>query len=70
MVTHEEFKKYQTYLKSLSKKDLVAHAERQMMAISQLEDDNQALKQQASRSNAQYLSSCRSVGGVTLPPGV
>lgn len=70
MVTHEEFKKYQKYLKSMSKKDLVEHAERQMLAIYYLEEENERLKKQCSSSNAQYLSACRSSGGVTLTPGM
>ena len=38
--------------------------------INHLSEENIELRAQASLSNAQYLANCRSVGGVTLPPGV
>lgn len=70
MMPFEELGSYRKYLKMMSKKDLMEHAERQMAVLYSLQEENERLKQQCSRSNAQYLSACRSVGGVTLPPGV
>ncbi|UTC25243.1 hypothetical protein P7_053 [Pectobacterium phage vB_PcaM_P7_Pc] len=70
MMFFEELGSYRKYLRMMSKKDLMEHSERQMAALYSLQEENERLRQQCSRSNAQYLSACRSVGGVTLPPGV
>lgn len=70
MMYLEELGSYRKYLKMMSKKDLMEHAERQMAALCSLQEENERLKQQCSRSNVQYLANCRSVGGITLPPGV
>lgn len=69
-MTIEEFKEYKKYLRSMSQQDLLEHTERLMMAMYSLEEENESLRRQCSRMTSHYLSGCRSVGGVTLPPGV
>lgn len=70
MMKHFDQVEYETYLKTMDRKALKEHNMRLMMALLSLEQENESLKQQVSRSNARYMGNCRSVGGVTLPPGV
>lgn len=67
---HFDILEYEDYLKNLSKKDLRELATHQLLTNMALQEKVKELKKQCSRSNSEYLSRCRSVGGVTLPPGV
>lgn len=61
---------FRKHWKSL-KKDVLMDKLWEMLHFIECQDrEIQDLKKQASRSNARYLSGCRSVGGITLPPGV
>lgn len=66
----KEMQEYHDYLKTLSKKDLVEHAMHQMYALMAADEQVTELKLRQSEQSNQYLARCRSVGGVTLPPGV
>lgn len=61
---------FRKHWKSLKKDVLVDKLWEMLQFITYMDQENNSLKEQVSRSNAQYLSRCRSVGGVTLPPGV
>lgn len=61
---------FRKHWESLNKDVLVDKLWEMLQFITYMDQENNSLKEQVSRSNAQYLSRCRSVGGVTLPPGV
>ncbi|QPI18104.1 hypothetical protein POP15_056 [Pectobacterium phage POP15] len=61
---------FRKHWKSLKKDVLVDKLWEMLQFINYMDQENNSLKEQVSRSNAQYLSRCRSVCGVTLPPGV
>lgn len=61
---------FRKYWKSLKKDVLVDKLWEMLKFVEYQETEIEALKQQSSRNSAQYLSVCRSVGGITLPPGV
>lgn len=61
---------FRKHWKSLKKDVLIDKLWEMLQFVEYQGREIQDLKQQASLSNAQYLSGCRSVGGVTLPPGV
>ena len=58
------------YWKTLKKDTLIGKLWEMLKFIEYQSLEIEELKQQLSRSNTAYLSQCRSVGGVTLPPGV
>lgn len=63
-------RKIKKELKTKSQKELiemVVHMDGLLINASQIID---ALRGESEKRNTQYLSRCRSVGGVTLPPGV
>lgn len=61
---------FREYWKSL-KKDILIDKLWQMLQIIECQSiKNEELRARAGRAQAQYLSTCRSVGGITLPPGV
>lgn len=69
-LTNEDELVFRRYWKSL-KKDVLIDKLWEMLHFIECQDrEIQDLKQQSSRSNAQYMANCRSVGGITLPPGV
>lgn len=69
-LTNEDELVFRRYWKSLKKDVLIDKLWEMIQFMEYQQEENENLKQQVSRSNAQYLSSCRSVGGITLPPGV
>ena len=61
---------FRKHWKSL-KKDVLIDKLWEMLQFIECQDiENEELRAHAGRAQAQYLSACRSVGGVTLPPGV
>lgn len=61
---------FRKHWKSL-KKDVLIDKLWEMLQFIECQDiENEELRARAERAQAQYLSACRSVGGVTLPPGV
>lgn len=69
-LTKEDELVFRRYWKSLKKDVLIDKLWEMIQFMEYQQEENENLKQQVSRSNAQYLASCRSVGGITLPPGV
>lgn len=72
MITPDEkyIRKIKKELKTKSQKELiemVVHMDGLLINASRIID---AMRGESEKRNAQYLSRCRSVGGVTLPPGV
>lgn len=65
--TMEEF---QTYWKSQSKDSVIDQLWEMFLHCQDLKDEVAELQEQNSRQSAEYLSRCRSSGGITLPPGV
>lgn len=65
--TEAEFRKY---WKGQSKESVIDQLWDMYLHCEDLGQEIGELNQQVSRSNARYLGNCRSVGGVTLPPGV
>lgn len=69
ILTNEEAN-FRKHWKSL-KKDVLIDKLWEMLQIIELQNiENEELRAQVGQVNVQYLSACRSVGGVTLPPGV
>ena len=54
---------------TMNKKELKEFAKSVLLNLAELQDKYIALQRQHSAQSAEYLSRCRSVGGVTLPPG-
>lgn len=69
-LTTEHFDEFQKHWNSMGKKATINELWNMFMYCQELQQKVEALKEQASRHNTDYLSRCRSVGGVTLPPGV
>lgn len=65
--TIEEF---QAYWKSQSKDSVIDQLWEMFLHCQNLEDKIAVVQEQNFQRNADYLSRCRSSGGVTLPPGV
>lgn len=61
---------FRKHWKSMKKNILIDKLWEMLQFIEYQQEENENLKQQVSRTNTQYLANCRSVGGVTLPPGV
>lgn len=69
-LTNEDQVAFRKYWKTLKKDVLIDKLWEMLQIIHCQEIENDELKKYAGRANAEYLSRCRSVGGVTLPPGV
>lgn len=70
ILTNEEEASFRKHWKSL-KKDVLIDKLWEMLQIIELQNiENEELRTRVGQEHAQYLSACRSVGGVTLPPGV
>lgn len=72
MITPDQkyIRKIKRELKTRSQKELIdtiVHLDSLLINASQIIE---ALRGDSAERNAQYLSRCRSVGGITLPPGV
>lgn len=65
--TMEEF---QAYWKSQSKDSVIDQLWEMFLHCQDLKGEIAELQEQNSRQSAEYLSRCRSNGGITLPPGV
>lgn len=61
---------FRKHWKSLKKDVLIDKLWEMLQFIEYQNIENEKLRAHAGRAQAQYLSACRSVGGVTLPPGV
>lgn len=61
---------FRKHWKSLKKDVLIDKLWEMLQFIECQSIENEELRAHAARAQAQYLSACRSVGGVTLPPGV
>ncbi|QEG12121.1 hypothetical protein OMEGA_53 [Klebsiella phage vB_KaeM_KaOmega] len=61
---------FRKHWKSLKKDVLIDKLWEMLKFIEYQAKENDELRDQATRANTAYLSRCRSVGGVTLPPGV
>ena len=55
-------------IENMSKKELKAFARSVLMNLAYTVEQNQELRKQCNRQSQEYLSYCRSSGGVTLPP--
>lgn len=66
----EEEVAFRKYWKTLKKDVLIDKLWEMLRYIECQSIENEELRACAGRAQAQYLSACRSVGGVTLPPGV
>lgn len=55
-------------IENMSKKELKAFARSVLMNLAYTVEQNQELRKQCKRQSQEYLSYCRSSGGVTLPP--
>lgn len=69
-LTAEELADFRKYWKTLKKDVLVDKLEEMLQYISYQANEIEDLKALSSQANINYLARCRSVGGVTLPPGV
>lgn len=69
-LTLEDIQQFQKHWKTKKKDELVKQMTEFLLVIVDQEKEIEGLKEQQSRRNTDYLSRCRSVGGVTLPPGV
>lgn len=54
----------------MGKKELRVFAKSVLLNLADLLEKHDQLQQQYNRQSQKYLSNCRSVGGVTLPPGM
>jgi len=61
---------FRKHWKSLKKDVLIDKLWEMLKFIEYQAKENDELRDQAARANTAYLSRCRSVGGITLPPGV
>lgn len=55
---------------NMDKKELKAFAKSVLLNLADLMEKHEELQKQYNRTSNDYLSRCRSVGGVTLPPGM
>lgn len=69
-LTFEDHKAFRKYWKSFKKDVIIDHMEELLMFVVQQATEIETLQKQATVRNTEYLSRCRSSGGVTLPPGV
>lgn len=69
-LTKEDELAFRKHWKSLKKDVLIDKLWEMLQFIECQNIENEELRAHAGRAQAQYLSACRSVGGVTLPPGV
>lgn len=66
----EDEVEFRNYWKSLKKDVLIDKLWEMLQFIECQTIESNELRVNADRAQAQYLAACRSVGGVTLPPGV
>lgn len=69
-LTNEDEIDFRKYWKSLKKDVLIDKLWEMLQVIECQAIENKELRAHTARAQSQYLSACRSVGGVTLPPGV
>ena len=69
-LTDEDKVAFRKHWGSLKKDKLIDKLWEMLQFLEYQQHENEELKSQLARSNSQYMGNCRSVGGVTLPPGV
>ena len=69
LLTFEDHIAFRKYWKSLKKDAIIDHMEELLMFIVQQAIEIETLQKQATVRNTEYLSRCRSSGGITLTPG-
>lgn len=69
-LTKEDEVSFRKHWKSLKKDVLIDKLWEMLQFVECQNIENEELRERASRAQAEYLSRCRSVGGITLPPGV
>lgn len=70
LLTREDEVDFRKYWKSAKKDVLIAQMWEMFQLIERQNIENEELRDRLSRAQADCLSRCRSVGGITLPPGV
>lgn len=65
-----DFEKFEEHFWPMRKQELVNHLWEMYLHCQNLQNEVESLQEQANQRNVDYLSRCRSSGGVTLPPGV
>ncbi|QYC52554.1 hypothetical protein [Salmonella phage SSBI34] len=69
-LTKEDEVAFRKYWKTLKKDHLMDKMWEMLQFMAYQQHKNDELEEQLARSNTQCMGNCRSVGGVTLPPGV
>ncbi|QQG33357.1 hypothetical protein [Pectobacterium phage PcCB7V] len=69
-LTTEGQDEFTNYWKGQNKKLLINTLWEYLLVMESQAQEIARLQKQATQSNSAYLSHCRSVGGVTLPPGM
>lgn len=69
-LTPEDEVAFRKYWKTLKKDELIDKLWEMLRFMEYQQHENDRMKELVAQNNNDHLSRCRSVGGVTLPPGV